>query len=110
MATTCRSSAKENRKVGRAITALKQLFFLLCITGALVQGALVSKDKAVKAAAVAGYSDIRVTDTAIVTVSLRGCDRFDTVRFTVRGVSPAGSEQDFFVCASLFKGGTIRSK
>jgi hypothetical protein len=85
-------------------------FFVAAILLQAGCAAAVPESKAVNAARDAGYSDIHVIDKAWFVIGFRGCDKNDTVRFTVRGISPAGEVRQFYVCAGFTKGGTIRSK
>lgn len=89
-------------------------FFALIIAGIVfltsIIGALVSDDKAINAAKDAGYTNIEIVDKTIWFVALRGCGESDEVRFTVRGTNAIGEEREFYVCAGVFKGGTVRSK
>jgi len=73
-------------------------------------GALTSQDKAINAAKDAGYIDIKVEHKSIFFVELLGCGKEDNARFTVSGINPRGERREFYVCAGVLKGGTIRSK
>jgi len=69
-----------------------------------------SSSKAINAAKDAGYSQVRIVNSTIWAVELRGCGDKDTKRFTVTGVNAQGEQRTFYVCASLLKGGTVRSR
>ena len=85
------------------------LLFVVVIGFGLGRGLFVGEDKAVRTLESAGYTEVEVTDKAWFAVGLRGCDKSDTVRFTVEAVNPAGQPVEVYVCASLLNGGTIRN-
>ena len=82
----------------------------LILTMPAACGSMVTEQTAINAAEDAGYTDIEVVDKSVWFVGLQGCDKNDTVRFTVRGTNVRNEEREFYVCAGVFKGGTIRSK
>jgi len=72
-------------------------------------GILASEESAVKAAEVQGFSEVRVTDKAIVLLSWRGCGSGDVARFSVSAKNAQGKDVNFYVCTGFFKGSTIRT-
>lgn len=93
---------------GTLITLVVVILAAVALTAGC--GALVSEDKAVRAAEDAGYTDVQVVAKDIWLIGLRGCGEDDLARFTVHGTNVRGEERELYVCASVFKGGTIRSK
>jgi hypothetical protein len=86
------------------------LVFLAAIAWEFGIGILASEDTAVKAAEVQGFSDVRVTDKAIVFLSWRGCGSGDAARFSLQAKNSQGKDVDFYVCTGFWKGSTIRTK
>lgn len=57
-----------------------------------------------------GFTDTRIIEKQWFMVGMRGCDRSDVAKFTVRVVNPAQKAVELFVCVGWpFKGATIRS-
>jgi hypothetical protein len=88
-------------------------FVALLLFGVIVGGscsAMVSDDKAINAVEDAGYTDVEILSRSWFLIEWRGCGKGDDVRFTVRGTNVRGEVREFYVCAGVLKGGTIRSK
>lgn len=84
---------------------------VIVICFGLSRGSCVSKDIATRTLEAQGYRDVEVVDTAWFAVGMRGCDKNDAVRFTVRATNPAGQQTEVYVCSGAFlKAGTIRVK
>ena len=102
------SSNSTSRGAGSTLGVI--LVVILLVFGLFGCGAMTSESKAINAAEDAGYTDITVVDKAVLFIEWRGCSSEDQARFTVRGTNPAGKVREFYVCAGVLKGGTIRSK
>jgi len=55
-----------------------------------------------------GFTNVKVVSRDWIFIQFTGCDRTDSVKFTVVGTNSAGKQQTFYVCAGLFKAGTPR--
>lgn len=73
-------------------------------------GILASESSAVRAAEVQGFTNIRVTDKAIIFLSWRGCGSGDAARFSIEAKNAEGKNVNFYVCTGFWKGSTIRTK
>ena len=90
---------------------LGNYIMLILLAIVLTKGVIVSESYATRALEDQGYSDVEITKHAWVAVGLRGCDRFDSARFTAKAKNPAGKPTEVYLCTGAFlKGGTVRSK
>ena len=56
-----------------------------------------------------GFTDVTVTDTKRFLPGLRGCDRSDSVGFSLEAKNTEDQPVTLTVCSALFKGDTIRN-
>ena len=70
---------------------------------------VVDEGKGTRALENLGFTNVHVVDKSVFLVQLRGCDKSDSVKFTVEGTDSSGVVRQLEVCAGLLKGGTIRS-
>ena len=70
---------------------------------------VVDEGKGTRALENLGFTNVHVVDKSVFLIQLRGCDKTDSVQFTVEGTDTGGTVRQLEVCAGLFKGGTIRS-
>lgn len=97
-------------KSSLSLLGLLVIFLVVFFAWEFGSGILTSEDTAIKAAEVQGFSDVRVTNKAIVLLRWRGCGSGDSARFSLRAKNPEGKDMDFYVCTGFFKGSTIRTK
>jgi len=84
------------------------LIIPVILIGWLISTNSISEDVAYNVAEGLGYTDVEVTSKEIWFIQFNGCGESDQALFHVHGVNPAGNEDDFIVCAGIFKGGTPR--
>jgi hypothetical protein len=82
--------------------------FTLALVYLIVVPQLIPESVAYNTAEGIGFTNVEVTSRDWILIQFAGCDKSDSVKFTVTGTNPAGEEQTFYVCAGLFKGGTPR--
>jgi hypothetical protein len=88
-------------------------YILLLLLGAIIlgyvfQGVFVPYETAISTAEVSGFTQITITGWSILFPSWNGCSSSDSIRFDVTATNPVRKRVSFYVCASYFKGGTIR--
>lgn len=101
-----RSTARDNGSTGRSL--LYVFIAVIAVSWGLAVPHLIPESVAYKTAEGLGYTNVKVVNRQFLFVQLTGCGRDDSVQFTVSGTNPNGDQQQFDVCAGLFKGGTPR--
>ena len=106
---------KQNRSIQRG----ESLGYQAAIVGAVMSAALLgsygcsyvsgTEDGAADTAKASGFTDVTVTDTKRFLPGLRGCDRNDSVGFSLEARNTEDQPVTLTVCSALFKGDTIRN-
>ena len=84
------------------------LIFIAAVAFACVVPQLIPVSVATNTAHGLGFTNVKVVSREWLFIQFTGCDKADSVKFTVSGTNAAGHSQTFYVCAGLFKAGTPR--
>ena len=118
---TCKLSFDINKKKGilylnlKWEMSMKNAWFFEIIAGMvffvfmwIISAIFIDKERAIKAAENANYSEIKIVSTGVVFIGLRGCSANDAKMVKVEAKNMSGKEVKFTVCIGFFKGATIR--
>jgi len=98
------------RKKQSITTTIFYITLILIISFSLARGACTTKDQAIKAVEILGFTDIEILDKSIFLVGFRGCNKNDAALYKVKATNLNGRKVMVNVCIGWpFKSATVRT-
>jgi len=86
------------------------MMFVLIISLSLARGACTTKEQAINAVGILGFTNIEILDKSIFLVGFKGCDKNDAALYKVKATNLNGKKVIVNVCIGWpFKSATVRT-